>query len=276
MSALQPDFFGPATSAVERRSDHIVALDRDRLHATSAQQMPWPDLLSIIREDNAFRFAKDLLPPLEGAGLWAEFDAEMDRLYAIMNDGKELDNGADQTSNLCAFRAIHSLACRDGAFGLELRLRCIVGSPFRHGAYAMAGEAGRPSPKPQRVCAAPVPMLSPGAQSVLPPAVPSTAAATAAATTGHVPKRALGIQVPGIRSIADPRSGGSTAVYRRVVRGVGPVADMRFAGPDAIAGHCPGPRLVLSIIRTVAAENGGVRDTHVKRERNRDYSSHDL
>jgi hypothetical protein len=43
--------------------------------------------LSIIREENAFRFCKDALPPEEGAKLWAEFDAEMDRLYAIMNAG---------------------------------------------------------------------------------------------------------------------------------------------------------------------------------------------
>jgi hypothetical protein len=43
--------------------------------------------LSIIREENAFRFGKDALPPEEGAKLWAEFDAEMDRLYAIMNVG---------------------------------------------------------------------------------------------------------------------------------------------------------------------------------------------
>jgi hypothetical protein len=26
-------------------------------------------------------------------GLWAEFDVEMDRLYAIMNEGKEPDLG---------------------------------------------------------------------------------------------------------------------------------------------------------------------------------------
>ena len=27
--------------------------------------------------------------------LWAEFNAEMDRLYAIMNEGKEPDRGTD-------------------------------------------------------------------------------------------------------------------------------------------------------------------------------------
>lgn len=69
-----------------------------RLHATlalvkSASAMPWPDELAIIREDNAFRFGKDMLPPEEGAALWAEFDAEMDRLYAVMNADKEPDPG---------------------------------------------------------------------------------------------------------------------------------------------------------------------------------------
>jgi len=33
------------------------------------------------------------LPPAEGAALGAEFDAAMDRLYAVMNEGKEPDLG---------------------------------------------------------------------------------------------------------------------------------------------------------------------------------------
>ena len=34
-----------------------------------------------------------VLPCGEGATLWAEFDAEMNRLYAIMNESKEPDLG---------------------------------------------------------------------------------------------------------------------------------------------------------------------------------------
>ena len=34
-----------------------------------------------------------LVPRDEAAALWAEFDAEMNRLYAIMNEGKEPDMG---------------------------------------------------------------------------------------------------------------------------------------------------------------------------------------
>jgi len=98
MSVLQADLFGTESHANEPPSDEIVALVRSRLHATlalvkSAEAMPWPDQLAIIREDNAFRFGKDVLPREEGAALWAGFDAEMNRLYAIMNQGKEPDLG---------------------------------------------------------------------------------------------------------------------------------------------------------------------------------------
>ncbi len=98
MSELQADLFGIPSRIGEQPGDEIVALVRTRLHATlalvkSAGAMPWPDLLSVIREENAFRFGKDALPPAEGAALWAEFDVEMDRLYAIMNEGKEPDLG---------------------------------------------------------------------------------------------------------------------------------------------------------------------------------------
>ena len=96
MSVSQADLFGNTPGAREPPNEEIVALVRARLQAAlalvkAAETMPWPDQLSIVREDNAFRFGKDLLPPAEGAALWAEFDAEMDRLYAVMNRGKEPD-----------------------------------------------------------------------------------------------------------------------------------------------------------------------------------------
>jgi hypothetical protein len=96
MSALQADLFGTASHTSEKPSDEIVELVRRRLHATlalvkAAEAMPWSDQLAIIREDNAFRFGKEVLPAAEGEALWAEFDVEMNRLYAIMNEGKEPD-----------------------------------------------------------------------------------------------------------------------------------------------------------------------------------------
>lgn len=94
MSVAQSDLFETSIRPAEAPSEEVVALVRARLHATlalvkSAEAMPWSDPLAVIREDNAFRFAKGVLPPDEGARLWAEFDAEMDRLYAIANAGAE-------------------------------------------------------------------------------------------------------------------------------------------------------------------------------------------
>ena len=100
MPMIQNDLFGNQVrhAAPESPAPEMVEMARARLRATldlvaRAETMPWTDLLAIIREDNAFRFAKDLLPPDEAAILWADFDAHMDRLYAVMNAGKEPDLG---------------------------------------------------------------------------------------------------------------------------------------------------------------------------------------
>ena len=98
MPTPQADLFG-LSCAGEPSSEEVVTLIRARLYATlalvkAADTMPWTDPLAIVREDNAFRFGKDALPPAEGAALWAKFDAEMDRLYAAMNEGKEPDGDA--------------------------------------------------------------------------------------------------------------------------------------------------------------------------------------
>jgi hypothetical protein len=94
MTQDQPDLFSIRTAAPaeEGPGEEIVALVRARLLATlalveRADRMPWGDVLAIVREDNAFRFGKDLLPAEEGRALWAAFDAHMERLYAIMNAG---------------------------------------------------------------------------------------------------------------------------------------------------------------------------------------------
>ncbi len=101
MTARQPDLFGSPEHPGPARDaplPEIVALVRTHLRAAlalvqGAERMPWPDQLSVIREDNALRYAKGLLPAEEGAALWAAFDREMDRLYAVMNEGKDVDTG---------------------------------------------------------------------------------------------------------------------------------------------------------------------------------------
>lgn len=95
MQHVQPDLFGPAPLRAEPPDAATLAMIRERLHKVlamvrTAQTMPWTNQMTIIHEDNRFRMSKDLLPPEEGAALWAEFDAHMDRLYAIMNEGKDL------------------------------------------------------------------------------------------------------------------------------------------------------------------------------------------
>ncbi len=95
---VQADLFETPSRISDSPNEEVVTIVRARLHASlalvkSAAVMPWPDMLTIIREDNAFRFGKDVLPAAEGAALWAAFNVEMDRLYAIMNEGKEPDLG---------------------------------------------------------------------------------------------------------------------------------------------------------------------------------------
>jgi hypothetical protein len=98
MLASQVDLFGPLPCAGEAPREEIIRMVRARLRETldlvrSADSMPWADHLEIIRADNDFRYAKEALPAEEAAELWAAFSREMDRLYAIMNEGKEPDPG---------------------------------------------------------------------------------------------------------------------------------------------------------------------------------------
>ena len=88
MSNAQADLFGTTAPTPARPPADLVAILRARLHATlatvqAAQSMPWPDKLSAVLAENAFRFDKDALPPAEAAALWAAFDRELDRLYAL-------------------------------------------------------------------------------------------------------------------------------------------------------------------------------------------------
>ncbi len=95
MTSAQADLFGNQQPAAAEPSEEMRAVMRARLRKVlalvkGAPAMPWTEMADIIREDNAFRWGKDMLPPEEGAALWAEFEVEMDRLYAVMNEGKEM------------------------------------------------------------------------------------------------------------------------------------------------------------------------------------------
>jgi hypothetical protein len=49
---------------------------------------PWADQTGVILLDGAFRRALRLVPTEEAEMLWAEFDANMERLYAIWARGQ--------------------------------------------------------------------------------------------------------------------------------------------------------------------------------------------
>ena len=94
MSAAQSTLFEAITIEPDQPTGELVAIVRARLRATlklvqSSNEMPWTDHLTIIREDNAFRYDKDILPQAEAAALWDAFNVEMDRLYAGLNRGEE-------------------------------------------------------------------------------------------------------------------------------------------------------------------------------------------
>ena len=44
---------------------------------------PWKDQMGVILDDGAFQRAMQHVPMDEAKVLWAEFDAQMERLYAI-------------------------------------------------------------------------------------------------------------------------------------------------------------------------------------------------
>lgn len=94
MSDRQSDLFGTLAPTPPRVSEDFVALMRKRMLETldmmkAAQAMPWTDRIAVIHVENAFRANKNLLPPAEGAALWAEFDREMDRLFALAHAAEE-------------------------------------------------------------------------------------------------------------------------------------------------------------------------------------------
>ncbi len=53
----------------------------DRLKAASVPH--WKDQTGVILDDGAFQRAMRLVPHEEAQALWAEFDAQMERLYAV-------------------------------------------------------------------------------------------------------------------------------------------------------------------------------------------------
>ena len=84
-SSLFTDSVAPdaahAAAARARMRDMI-----DRLRAASAP--PWKDEMAAILDDGAFQRAMHYVPEAEARALWAEYDAQAERLYAVFLDDR--------------------------------------------------------------------------------------------------------------------------------------------------------------------------------------------
>ncbi|HEY8287728.1 MAG TPA: hypothetical protein VIG49_00580 [Acetobacteraceae bacterium] len=81
-AANQPGLFDVDSSAENQQA--ASARMREMIERLKATSVPyWRDETGVILDDGAFQRAMRLVPPQEAQGLWADFDKEMQRLYAI-------------------------------------------------------------------------------------------------------------------------------------------------------------------------------------------------
>lgn len=73
----EPDIDHAETKLARARMRQMIEL----LSAASAP--PWTDEAGVMLHDGAFKRAMRLVGPDEAEALWTEFDAQMERLYAI-------------------------------------------------------------------------------------------------------------------------------------------------------------------------------------------------
>ncbi len=83
-SSRQPGLFdtdlGPDQAEAELARARMREMI-DRLGAATTP--PWTDQIGVILHDGSFKRAMRLVPADEAQALWAEFDAQMERLHAI-------------------------------------------------------------------------------------------------------------------------------------------------------------------------------------------------
>jgi len=83
-AANQPSLFDVDSPAEGQQAESARARMRAMIERLQATSMPfWRDEAAVILDDGAFQRAMRLVPPQEAQALWAEFDKEMQRLYAV-------------------------------------------------------------------------------------------------------------------------------------------------------------------------------------------------
>jgi hypothetical protein len=80
----QANLFDQAPGSDEAEAAAARARMRETIaRLTAAAAPPWTDETGVFLLDGAFKRAMRLVPADEAEALWAEFDAHMERLYAV-------------------------------------------------------------------------------------------------------------------------------------------------------------------------------------------------
>jgi len=83
-AAVQPGLFDNAAFVQAPEAAAARARMRETIEALKATDVPpWKDEMGVILRDGAFKRAMWLVPDDESKVLWAEYDVEMERLYAV-------------------------------------------------------------------------------------------------------------------------------------------------------------------------------------------------
>jgi hypothetical protein len=83
-AATQSSLFDAGGFVDDQQAASARARMRDMIERLRAASVPyWRDEAAVILDDGAFQRAMRLVPPDEARSLWTEFDAQMQRLYAI-------------------------------------------------------------------------------------------------------------------------------------------------------------------------------------------------
>jgi hypothetical protein len=83
-AASQPGLFDVDRIVDDRQATAARTRMREMIERLKATSVPyWRDEAGVILDDGAFQRAMRLVPREEAQALWADFDAQMERLYAI-------------------------------------------------------------------------------------------------------------------------------------------------------------------------------------------------
>ena len=83
-AANQPSLFDANRIVDDQQAVAARVRMREMIERLKATSVPcWRDEAGVILDDGAFQRAMRLVPREEAQALWADFDAQMERLYAV-------------------------------------------------------------------------------------------------------------------------------------------------------------------------------------------------